>query len=59
MKDCILEKKPNVCFNDIAGNVYAKKIIKEAFILPTLIPDYFNGKPKPWNTILLYGVTKK
>mmetsp|Transcript_724 Transcript_724/g.674 ORF Transcript_724/g.674 Transcript_724/m.674 type:complete len:157 (-) Transcript_724:980-1450(-) len=55
LKNCILTKKPTVSFNDVAGNTYAKKIIREAFVLPNLVPEYFNGKPKPWNKILLYG----
>jgi vacuolar protein-sorting-associated protein 4 len=55
LRNCILTQKPAVSFSDVAGNNYAKKIIREAFILPTLIPDFFRGKIKPWNKILLYG----
>ena len=55
--DCIMTKRPSVSFKDIAGNDYAKKIIQEAFVLPNLLPGYFTGKPKPWNKILLYGVS--
>jgi len=56
LKACIMTSKPSVTFNDIAGNYYAKEVIKETFILPKLLPNKFkNGKLKPWNSILLYG----
>ena len=55
--DCITTKKSPIYFKDIAGNTYAKQILQEAFVLPNLIPVYFTeGKSKPWNKILLYGV---
>ena len=54
--DCILTKKPNVKFTDIAGNHYAKQCIEDAFILPTIVNDFFDGKFHSWNKILLYGV---
>lgn len=58
MKGCILTKKPGVYFDDIAGNSYAKMVIKEAFILPFAMPELFNncGRPKPWKKLLIYGV---
>lgn len=43
-------------FEDIAGNEYAKEIINETFVLPTLMPKVFKGKARPWQSILLYGV---
>lgn len=55
LRNCFSNKQPPVTFKDIAGNTYAKQILKEAFILPSLAPDYFTGKLKPWNKILLYG----
>ncbi len=35
-------------FDDIAGNEYAKEIINETFILPTIMPSIFKGKARPW-----------
>ncbi|KAL4426462.1 hypothetical protein ABPG74_004468 [Tetrahymena malaccensis] len=55
LKSCILTKKPPIKFKDIAGNDYAKKCIEENFILPSVLPNLFQGKPKPFNKILLYG----
>jgi vacuolar protein-sorting-associated protein 4 len=56
--DCILRQKPSVSFGDIAGNDYVKDLIKQTLLLPNLLPNIFSksrGKPRPWNTILLYG----
>ena len=35
-------------FDDIAGNDYAKEIINETFVLPSLVPKIFKGNVKPW-----------
>lgn len=48
----------NMSFDDIAGNDYAKEIINETFVLPSLVPKIFKGNVKPWQSILLYGVRK-
>ena len=37
-----------MCFDDIAGNEYAKEIIYETFILPDVAPQVFKGKARPW-----------
>ena len=52
-----MSKKPPIYFKDIAGNLYAKKCIYESFILPSIVPNLFNGngQPSPWNKILIYG----
>ncbi|KAL4482538.1 hypothetical protein ABPG72_005781 [Tetrahymena utriculariae] len=57
LKNCIVKKIPNVTFNDIAGNEYAKKQIQQSFKLPLLYPNLFSqqGQPSPWRKILLYG----
>eukprot|EP00887_Chlorella_sp_A99_P006851 scaffold2.g6851.t1 len=44
--NAILEEKPNVKWDDVAGLEGAKEALKEAF---------FTGKRKPWSGILLYG----
>ena len=53
--DAILEEKPNVKWSDVAGLDVAKEALKEAVILPVKYPQFFTGKRKPWNGILLYG----
>lgn len=57
--ECILTHKVNVNFDDIAGNDYAKEIINETFILPSILPQVFKGNARPWQSILLYGVRTK
>jgi ATP-dependent 26S proteasome regulatory subunit len=56
LKRCILTRKPEINFKDIAGNAYAKEIINQSFVLPDLCPKLFQGsKAHPWQSILLYG----
>jgi len=52
----ILTSKPNIKWDDVAGLEAAKAALKEAVILPMRFPQLFQGKRKPWNGILLYGV---
>ncbi|KAJ3154116.1 Vacuolar protein sorting-associated protein 4 [Geranomyces michiganensis] len=51
----ILQEKPNVKWEDIAGLESAKEALKEAVILPIKFPHLFTGKRTPWRGILLYG----
>ena len=55
--ESILTKKLGMSFDDIAGCDYAKEIIKETFILPNMMPHLFKGNARPWQSILIYGVT--
>ncbi|KAK2178596.1 hypothetical protein NP493_538g04028 [Ridgeia piscesae] len=42
-------------FDDVAGLLKAKQILKEAIIMPLQFPHLFTGGRKPWKRILLYG----
>lgn len=39
------------------GNEHAKQILTESIILPLKCPNLFNDLMKPWNGILLHGVS--
>jgi vacuolar protein-sorting-associated protein 4 len=51
----ILQEKPNVKWEDIAGLEGAKETLKEAVVLPIKFPQLFEGKRQAWKGILLYG----
>ena len=55
LSSAILQEKPNVKWDDIAGLEGAKEALKEAVILPIKFPHLFVGKRTPWRGILLYG----
>jgi SpoVK/Ycf46/Vps4 family AAA+-type ATPase len=49
LRKCILTKKPDVSFEDIAGNEYAKEVINTSFVLPNIFPQVFKkNKVRPW-----------
>lgn len=43
----ILDSKPNVHWDDIAGLEDAKRVLEEAVVLPLLMPDYFQASLAP------------
>lgn len=51
----VLEKNPNVSFDDIAELGETKNLLKEAVLLPILMPEYFKGIRRPWKGILMFG----
>jgi len=51
----VVENNPNVHFDDIAELEGAKGTLKEAVLLPLLMPDFFRGIRRPWKGVLLYG----
>eukprot|EP00357_Protocruzia_adherens_P006434 CAMPEP_0114988938 /NCGR_PEP_ID=MMETSP0216-20121206/9901_1 /TAXON_ID=223996 /ORGANISM="Protocruzia adherens, Strain Boccale" /LENGTH=489 /DNA_ID=CAMNT_0002351823 /DNA_START=213 /DNA_END=1682 /DNA_ORIENTATION=+ len=55
LKKCIMTTPTGVTFDQVAGNEYIKETIRESLIMPSKFPHLFNGKPKPWHKILLYG----
>ncbi|KAK3306089.1 P-loop containing nucleoside triphosphate hydrolase protein [Chaetomium strumarium] len=51
----ILQERPNIRWDDVAGLEQAKEALKEAVLLPIKFPHLFQGKRQPWKGILLYG----
>ncbi|CAM0950037.1 unnamed protein product [Alopecurus aequalis] len=51
----IMDKDPNVRWNDIAGLHHAKKCVTEMVIWPLLRPDIFRGCRSPGRGLLLFG----
>lgn len=51
----VLDKNPCVSFDDIAELTNAKNILREAVLLPILMPNFFTGIRRPWRGVLLYG----
>ncbi|CAI8018474.1 Katanin p60 ATPase-containing subunit A1 [Geodia barretti] len=51
----ILQKNPNVKWDDIAGLNEAKRLLEEAVVLPLWMPDYFKGIRRPWKGVLMVG----
>jgi len=51
----IVDRGPDVKWDDIAGLEDAKHIIKEAVVLPMLMPDFFKGIRRPWRGVMLFG----
>lgn len=55
LESAILQEKPDVKWDDVAGLLSAKEALKEAVLLPMRAPHLFTGRRKPWRGILLYG----
>ncbi|KAK7316058.1 hypothetical protein VNO77_34727 [Canavalia gladiata] len=51
----IMDKDPNVRWDDIAGLEHAKKCVTEMVIWPLLRPDIFKGCRSPGRGLLLFG----
>ena len=52
----ILETSPNIKWDDIVGINDAKRLLKEAIVLPLQFPCLFQGLLTPWRGILLFGL---
>jgi katanin p60 ATPase-containing subunit A1 len=46
---------PNIRFPDIVGLQDAKRLLKEAVLMPMKYPHFFTGLLEPWKGILLFG----
>jgi len=51
----ICQANPNVHFSDIIGLAEAKRLLKEAVLMPLKYPYLFTGLLEPWKGVLLFG----
>ena len=51
----IISANPNVRFSEIVGLGDAKRLLKEAVLMPMKYPHFFQGILEPWKGILLFG----
>merc|ERR1719259_224625 len=51
----IVQKDPNIHWESVAGLEEPKKLLKEAVILPLIMPDFFKGIRRPWKGVLMVG----
>lgn len=51
----ILQRNPDTRWEDIADLTEAKKLLKEAVVLPMWMPNYFRGIRRPWKGVLMVG----
>lgn len=55
MKQEILDTNPNIHWDDIASLSEAKRLLTEAVVLPSVMPEYFQGIRKSWRSVLMFG----
>jgi katanin p60 ATPase-containing subunit A1 len=51
----IINTNPSVRFQNIVGLTEAKRLLKEAVLMPMKYPHFFTGILEPWKGILLFG----
>uniref|UniRef100_A0A671M0L4 Katanin p60 ATPase-containing subunit A1 n=1 Tax=Sinocyclocheilus anshuiensis TaxID=1608454 RepID=A0A671M0L4_9TELE len=51
----IVSRNPNIHWDGIADLEDAKKLLKEAVVLPMWMPDFFKGIRRPWKGVLMVG----
>ncbi|KAL4715983.1 hypothetical protein ACJJTC_013283 [Scirpophaga incertulas] len=51
----IVQKNPNIRWDDIADLKEAKRLLEEAVVLPMWMPDFFKGIRRPWKGVLMVG----
>ncbi|XP_071438871.1 katanin p60 ATPase-containing subunit A-like 1 [Hetaerina americana] len=51
----IVQKDPNIHWDDIADLHEAKRLLEEAVVLPMWMPDFFKGIRRPWKGVLMVG----
>lgn len=51
----IVQKNPDVHWDDIADLKEAKELLEEAIVLPMWMPEFFKGIRRPWKGVLMVG----
>ncbi|KAJ8956693.1 hypothetical protein NQ318_014048 [Aromia moschata] len=51
----IVQKNPNIHWDDIADLQEAKRLLEEAVVLPMWMPEFFTGIRRPWKGVLMVG----
>ncbi|XP_028839133.1 katanin p60 ATPase-containing subunit A-like 1 [Denticeps clupeoides] len=51
----IISRNPNIHWDDIADLEDAKKLLREAVVLPMWMPEFFKGIRRPWKGVLMVG----
>ena len=51
----IYTSNPDVRFRDVSGLDEAKRLLREAVVMPVRFPQFFRGLLRPWRGVLLYG----
>uniref|UniRef100_A0A3Q3WVV4 Katanin p60 ATPase-containing subunit A1 n=1 Tax=Mola mola TaxID=94237 RepID=A0A3Q3WVV4_MOLML len=51
----IISQNPNIKWDNIADLEDAKKLLKEAVVLPMWMPAFFKGIRRPWKGVLMVG----
>jgi len=51
----IIQKDPNIHWDDIADLSEAKRLLEEAVVLPMWMPEFFKGIRRPWKGVLMVG----
>nr|XP_033804104.1 katanin p60 ATPase-containing subunit A-like 1 [Geotrypetes seraphini]XP_033804105.1 katanin p60 ATPase-containing subunit A-like 1 [Geotrypetes seraphini]XP_033804106.1 katanin p60 ATPase-containing subunit A-like 1 [Geotrypetes seraphini]XP_033804107.1 katanin p60 ATPase-containing subunit A-like 1 [Geotrypetes seraphini] len=51
----IVSRNPSVHWVDIADLEEAKRLLREAVVLPMWMPDFFKGIRRPWKGVLMVG----
>eukprot|EP01006_Ploeotia_vitrea_P053142 TRINITY_DN67759_c5_g1_i1.p1 TRINITY_DN67759_c5_g1~~TRINITY_DN67759_c5_g1_i1.p1 ORF type:complete len:439 (+),score=53.45 TRINITY_DN67759_c5_g1_i1:40-1356(+) len=55
LREAIVQERPNIAWDDVAGLFEAKKALRQAVVLPLKLPHIFKGTRRAWKGILLYG----
>lgn len=55
IEQTVIDRDLKVSFDQIASLADAKRILKEAIVMPLLLPQLFSGLTQPSRGVLLHG----
>jgi hypothetical protein len=55
IESTVIDRDLGVTFDQIASLTDAKRLLREAVVLPLLLPSFFQGIREPWKGVLLHG----